>query len=65
MLGWDKKPDSEISDDITELMIMIRRKSGDGNALHEKPDSTQELGVLSSEHLEPLHRLTSASVAAT
>ena len=65
MFGWDKKPESDVSDDIPELMIMIRRKSGGDTALPDKTDSTQPLEVLSSEHLEPLPTLPSASVAET
>jgi hypothetical protein len=41
MLCWDKKPESDVSDDITELMIMIRRNSGGDTALPDKTDSTQ------------------------
>jgi hypothetical protein len=44
---------------------MIRRKSGHGSALPEKTISTQEAEVLSSEHLEPLTDLPSASDPAT
>jgi len=36
MLGWDKHPETEVTDDITELLVMIRRKSGQDNALPEK-----------------------------
>ena len=28
MLGWDKRPDDQPQDDITELLVMIRRRSG-------------------------------------
>jgi hypothetical protein len=52
----------EPEDGITELLVMIRRRSGDTNApeernpadakgLLEKTESTQMLEILSSEHL--------------
>jgi hypothetical protein len=64
MLGWDKRPDDQPQDDITELLVMIRRRSGgtnvleapktaDANSLPEKTESTQGLEALSSEPLEP------------
>jgi len=33
MLGWDKRPDDQPQDDITELLVMIRRRSGGTNPL--------------------------------
>jgi hypothetical protein len=42
MLGWDKKGETEATDDITELLVMIRRKSGDPNALPDT-QSTQPI----------------------
>ncbi len=65
MLSWDKKPDSEATEDISELLIMIRRKSGSSNALPEKTESTEPLDVLSSERLEPMYCLPSPSEAST
>jgi hypothetical protein len=65
MLGWDRvvKP-GEPEDDITELLIMIRRKSAHGELgdakpadikpLPKKTENTQVLEVLSNGHLEPL-----------
>ena len=64
MLGWDKKVDALPEDDISELLIMIRKRSSN-SALPEKTISTQPLEILSSEHLSPLLKLSSASVAAT
>ena len=40
MCGWDKKPDAEPEDDISELLIMIRKRSSSGNALSEKAAAT-------------------------
>jgi hypothetical protein len=66
MLCWDKSVKAgESEDDITELLVMIRKRSGGTNALEapkhadakvlpEKTESTQTLETLSSEHLEPL-----------
>ena len=64
MLGWDKKVDSLPDDDVSELLIMIRKRSSN-SALPEKTISTQPLEVLSSEHLEPLPQLPSASGPST
>ena len=59
MLGWDKKVDALPDDDISELLIMIRKRSSN-SALPDKPISTQALEVLSSEHLLPLPQRPSA-----
>jgi hypothetical protein len=65
MLGWDKKAEADINDDITELMVMIRRKSGPGNTLGDKPDSIQPLEVLSSETISAMRSLPSGSAPST
>jgi hypothetical protein len=49
MLGWDKKLEAMPDDDISELLIMIRRKS-----LPEKPVVATEL---LTDHLHPLPTL--------
>jgi hypothetical protein len=65
MLGWDKRTEADVPDDITELMIMIRRKAIPDSALGASTDSIQPLEVLSSEHLSPLPVLPSPSEAST
>ncbi len=62
MLGWDKSGESD--NYITELLVMIRRRSGpdelgaakpaEVKVLPDKPENTQVLGTLSSGHLEAL-----------
>jgi hypothetical protein len=44
MMGWDKKPDSEPEDDITELLVMIRRRSGHGQLESGKPAEVKPAG---------------------
>lgn len=64
MLGWDKKMDSMPEDDISELLIMIRKRSSH-SALPASTVSEQSLEILSSEHLQPPPQFPSSSAAAT
>jgi hypothetical protein len=66
MLVWDKSMKAgEPEDDITELLVMIRRRSdvtnaleapkqADANTLPEKTENTHVLEILSAGHFEPL-----------
>jgi hypothetical protein len=65
MLGWDKRADALPEDDITELLVMIRRKSGHG-ALGAKPAEVNfgghsELGVAKVAEVNTLPETTESS----
>ena len=65
MLGWDRKPETEVPDDITELMVMIRRKPQEGNTLPRRPKAHNRSRSCLVSVLEPLPKLSEPSVANT
>lgn len=68
MLAWDKKTDATAEDDITELLVMIRRKSGHGELGTAKPAEVNsggqsELGVATPAEVNTLPETTESTQA--